>query len=90
MRSPDGSASKDSSTFSGITLNASSVGANTVNVPSEESVSFSSAATIAASSVLCNSEFSIISNTVCEKALNENKHKTDAKKVLMLKYFISV
>ena len=78
---PVGSASNVSRTSSGIKPNASSVGANTVKGPSDASVSSKPAATIAASSVLCISEFSIIPNTVCEKALKENKHKRVASSV---------
>jgi len=78
---PVGSASKVSRTFAGTKLNASSVGANTVKGPSDASVPSNPAATIAVSSVLCVSEFSIIPNTVCEKALKESKHNRVANSV---------
>ena len=55
----DGSARSVSNTSAGIKLNASSVGANTVNGPSFASVSSNPDAKIAVSSVLCASEFSI-------------------------------
>ena len=52
VNNPVGSASSVSNTPAGITLNTSSVGANTVKGPSFDNVSSNPAATIAASRVL--------------------------------------